>query len=112
MAERIGILTGGGDCPGLNAVCRKIAEREAMGRQFTLVVVAEGARAKGGEFVTHAGTVTNREARLGGIGGVGAAGRRPLTACCAPASASGPSSSSRRAGSATWSPCARRTPWR
>lgn len=70
MAERIGILTGGGDCPGLNAVCRKIAEREAMGRQFTLVVVAEGARAKGGEFVTHAGTVTNREARLGGIGGV------------------------------------------
>jgi 6-phosphofructokinase 1 len=73
-------IAGGGDIiliPEIpfsyDAVCRKIAEREAMGRQFTLVVVAEGARAKGGEFVTHAGVVTNREARLGGIGAVVAA---------------------------------------
>jgi 6-phosphofructokinase 1 len=37
------------------------------------VVVAEGARAQGGEFVTHAGKVADREARLGGIGAVVAA---------------------------------------
>ena len=27
MAERIGILTGGGDCPGLNAVIRAVTRR-------------------------------------------------------------------------------------
>ena len=27
MAKRVGILTGGGDCPGLNAVIRAVARR-------------------------------------------------------------------------------------
>lgn len=51
-------------------VCAKIAEREAMGKRFTLVVVAEGARAIGSEFTTSADLEANREARLGGIGAV------------------------------------------
>ena len=29
MAERIGIVTGGGDCPGLNAVIRAVAKAAA-----------------------------------------------------------------------------------
>ena len=44
-----------------------------MGKHFTLIIAAEGARQKGGEFVTAAGQVANREARLGGIAGVVAA---------------------------------------
>jgi ATP-dependent phosphofructokinase / diphosphate-dependent phosphofructokinase len=50
------------------AICRKIQDREKDGKQFTIVAVAEGAREKGGDFVTSAGAVENREARLGGIG--------------------------------------------
>ena len=50
-------------------VCRKIAEREQAGRQFSIVAVAEGAREKGADFVTSADQPQNREARLGGIGG-------------------------------------------
>lgn len=52
-------------------IVRKIIEREAEGKHFTMVVVAEGARQKGGDFVTHAGPEEkNREARLGGISAV------------------------------------------
>lgn len=51
-------------------VCAVIREREARGKHFTLAVVAEGAREKGGEFQTVGGAVTDREARLGGIGAV------------------------------------------
>lgn len=51
-----------------DSICRKVAERDQSGRGFTIVVVAEGARAAGGEFVTTAGQEQNREARLGGIG--------------------------------------------
>jgi phosphofructokinase-like protein len=54
-------------------VCAKIRERETQGKRFTLVVVAEGAREKGADFVTSAGQEANREERLGGIGGVVAA---------------------------------------
>ncbi len=54
-------------------ICAKIQERESAGKHFTLVVVAEGAREKGGEYVTAADQVANREARLGGIGAVVAA---------------------------------------
>jgi phosphofructokinase-like protein len=46
----------------------KIQEREALGKHFTIVVVAEGARQQGGDFVTAASAPKNREARLGGIG--------------------------------------------
>jgi 6-phosphofructokinase 1 len=51
------------------SICAKIAEREQRGRHFSIIVVAEGAREKGAEFVTsgHAG---QGEARLGGIGAV------------------------------------------
>jgi 6-phosphofructokinase 1 len=52
------------------SICAKIQEREAQGKHFTLVVVAEGARPKGGDFVTSADQPANREARLGGIGAV------------------------------------------
>jgi 6-phosphofructokinase 1 len=50
------------------SVCNKIQEREKLGKHFTIVVVAEGAREKGGGFVTSASAPENREARLGGIG--------------------------------------------
>jgi phosphofructokinase-like protein len=53
-----------------DSVCDKIREREQLGKHFTIVVVAEGARERGGEFVTSANAPANREARLGGIGTV------------------------------------------
>jgi 6-phosphofructokinase 1 len=49
------------------SICAKIQEREKADKHFTLVVAAEGAREKGGEFVTAADQAANREARLGGI---------------------------------------------
>jgi len=52
------------------SVCAKIEAREKQGKHFTLVVVAEGARAKGADFVTSGGAEANREAHLGGIGAV------------------------------------------
>jgi ATP-dependent phosphofructokinase / diphosphate-dependent phosphofructokinase len=52
------------------SVCAKIREREDRGKKFTLVVVAEGARAKDADYVTSAGQEADREARLGGIGAV------------------------------------------
>jgi 6-phosphofructokinase 1 len=52
------------------SVCAKIREREGLGKRFTLVVVAEGAREKGADFTTSAGQEANREARLGGVGAV------------------------------------------
>jgi 6-phosphofructokinase 1 len=52
------------------SVCAKIKERESRGKRFTIVVVAEGAREKGADFVTSAGQEANREARLGGVGAV------------------------------------------
>lgn len=68
-------IAGGGDViliPEIpfnyESICSKIAERGAQGKHFTLVVVAEGARAKGGDFVTSGPQESNREARLGGIG--------------------------------------------
>jgi ATP-dependent phosphofructokinase / diphosphate-dependent phosphofructokinase len=50
------------------SICAKIREREADGKRFTLIAIAEGAREKGGGFVTAAPAETEREARLGGIG--------------------------------------------
>jgi ATP-dependent phosphofructokinase / diphosphate-dependent phosphofructokinase len=55
------------------SICGKIEERENVGKHFTLVIVAEGAREKGGQFVTAAEQVANREARLGGIAALVAA---------------------------------------
>ena len=55
------------------SICAKIAEREAAGKRFTMIIAAEGAREDGGRFVTSADPVANREARLGGVGAVVAA---------------------------------------
>jgi phosphofructokinase-like protein len=51
-----------------DAIVRKIEQREKMGRRFTLVVAAEGAREEGGEFVTKGPAEENKEAQLGGLG--------------------------------------------
>jgi 6-phosphofructokinase 1 len=50
------------------SICNKVGERVQAGRHFTIVVVAEGARPAGEEFVTSEDQPENREARLGGIG--------------------------------------------
>jgi len=52
------------------SICAKIQEREKLGKKFTLVVVAEGAREKGAAFVTAGAKTKIGEARLGGIGAV------------------------------------------
>src|SRR6516162_9688843 len=52
------------------SVCAKIQERENVGKKFTIIIVAEGAREKDGEFVTSGAQTTIGEARLGGIGNV------------------------------------------
>jgi ATP-dependent phosphofructokinase / diphosphate-dependent phosphofructokinase len=56
-----------------DSICAQIQHREQIGKQFTLIIVAEGAREAGGQFVTSADQPANREARLGGIGAVVAA---------------------------------------
>jgi len=52
----------------IDAVCAKIREREARGSRFAIVVVAEGAREKGGDLVLREPERAGRAARLGGIG--------------------------------------------
>src|SRR5215467_16096830 len=64
------------------SVCAKIQEREKLGKKFTIIIVAEGAREKDGRFVEvrsarcadrtpQRGVPTKTgEARLGGIGAV------------------------------------------
>jgi len=73
-------ISGGGDViliPEIpfryDSVCAKVAEREREGKHFTLVVVAEGAREHGKDYVTAGSAEKNREARLGGLGAVVAA---------------------------------------
>jgi ATP-dependent phosphofructokinase / diphosphate-dependent phosphofructokinase len=73
-------ISGGGDViliPEIpfryDNVCAKVVEREREGKHFTLVVVAEGARAQGKDYVTSGAAEENREAHLGGIGAVVAA---------------------------------------
>jgi ATP-dependent phosphofructokinase / diphosphate-dependent phosphofructokinase len=55
------------------SVCTKIQEREKVGKKFTIVIIAEGAREKEGGFVTSGAHTKTGEARLGGIGAVVAA---------------------------------------
>jgi 6-phosphofructokinase 1 len=52
----------------IEMVCRKIMSREARGRRFSLVVVAEGAHPVGGEMVAQGPKELGREIQLGGIG--------------------------------------------
>jgi len=68
-------IAGGGDViliPEIpfhyDSICRKVEEREKMGKRFTLVVAAEGARPADSDYVTQHKAQADREARLGGIG--------------------------------------------
>ncbi len=51
-----------------DSICAKVTERERNGKSFTIVVVAEGAREVGQDFVTSGTETQIREARLGGVG--------------------------------------------
>ena len=51
----------------IGVVCEKILDREARGRHFAIVVVAEGAKPAGGKMVTKGPKEAGREVRLGGI---------------------------------------------
>jgi 6-phosphofructokinase len=42
MKKRIAILTGGGDCPGLNAVIRAIVRRSILFYDYEVVGILEG----------------------------------------------------------------------
>ncbi len=42
MTKRIGILTGGGDCPGLNAVIRAVAKKAIYEKKFEVVGIEDG----------------------------------------------------------------------
>ena len=50
----------------IQKVCQKIREREKRGRHFAIIVVAEGARPKGGEMSFAGDKEAGRERRLGG----------------------------------------------
>lgn len=52
----------------LNAVAEKIRRREAAGRHFSIVVVAEGAKPVGGGLTTQGPKEAGREVLLGGVG--------------------------------------------
>jgi len=52
------------------SVCEAVSAREKLGKHFTLIIAAEGAKLAGGDFVTSAAQEQHREARLGGIGEV------------------------------------------
>ncbi|MGH9390700.1 MAG: 6-phosphofructokinase, partial [Vicinamibacteria bacterium] len=41
---RIGVLTGGGDCPGLNAVIRAVVQRAVRGHRWEVVGIRHGWR--------------------------------------------------------------------
>jgi 6-phosphofructokinase 1 len=49
-------------------VCGTIRARERAGREFSIVVVAEGAAPRDGRMLTHGPREAGREVRLGGIG--------------------------------------------
>jgi 6-phosphofructokinase 1 len=69
-------IAGGGDIIlipeipySLEAVCARISQRTARGRRFSIVVVAEGAKPKGGEMVVERVVKDSPDpVRLGGIG--------------------------------------------
>ena len=70
-------IAGGGDVILLpeidwnfDNVCHKILDREAHGKKFTLIVVAEGAKLPGGDWVLAERRSESQQVRLGGIGNV------------------------------------------
>ncbi len=42
MTKRIGILTGGGDCPGLNAVIRAVVKGAVLKRGWEVIGIEDG----------------------------------------------------------------------
>lgn len=50
-----------------DSIVEKINERESKGKHYTMIVVAEGAKEKGGEIITK-GKEVGQEVQLGGIG--------------------------------------------
>jgi len=54
----------------IEKVCAKIKERQYQGYEHAIVVVAEGAKAKGGDLVTVGAKEIGREVRLGGVSGL------------------------------------------
>lgn len=52
----------------LENVCAKILHRREMGKKFTIIVVAEGAKLPGGKLIKQEEGGELRQARLGGIG--------------------------------------------
>ncbi|NUN92346.1 MAG: 6-phosphofructokinase [Verrucomicrobiae bacterium] len=70
-------IAGGGDViliPEIpfsyEGICAQVAAREKLGKRFTLIVAAEGAREAGGHFVAREEGAKDREAQLGGLGAV------------------------------------------
>ncbi|MBU6367283.1 MAG: 6-phosphofructokinase [Gemmatimonadetes bacterium] len=51
----------------LDKVCEKIQDRDASGKRFSIVVVAEGARPKGGEASIIGESLPGQDRRVGGI---------------------------------------------
>ena len=51
-----------------DAICRQIQRRESIGKNFSLVIVSEGAKPRGEGYITSGDTDGDREARLGGVG--------------------------------------------
>ncbi|MBZ4420189.1 6-phosphofructokinase [Myxococcus sp. RHSTA-1-4] len=49
-------------------VCEKVMERERAGRHFSIAVVAEGAKPKGGQMMVRGPKEAGREVLLGGVG--------------------------------------------
>lgn len=52
----------------IESVCRKVMDREARGRHFSIVVVAEGATPVDGELIIKGPQEAGRELLLGGVG--------------------------------------------
>jgi phosphofructokinase-like protein len=52
----------------IEVVCQKIRSLQSFGRQYSLVIVAEGAAPVGGEQAYYIKSVGGREGRLGGMG--------------------------------------------
>jgi 6-phosphofructokinase 1 len=53
-----------------DSICAKVRAREAENKKFTIIIVAEGAREQGGDYISSHRIEAEREARLGGIASV------------------------------------------
>lgn len=61
------------------AIAAKVQEREQEGKHFTVIIVAEGARETGGDYVVSGDSMKAGEKRLGGIGHIVAEKIQELT---------------------------------